>query len=150
MQALLAARGRTRNLMWQYLLYFVVGGTTVAAVAYIGTHYGGLVAAFVTSLPVLFLVAVILLYRNGGVDAGLQYIKGCLLLLPLFILYAVLTAWLLPRLGSLTAMIPGLALYLVPVLVFKKARRRGLYPQQGSTNGALPAFSQHRDEGTGQ
>ncbi|HUV44249.1 MAG TPA: hypothetical protein VMW13_05405 [Dehalococcoidales bacterium] len=136
--------------MWQYLVYFMIGGSVVATIAYVGTHHGGLLAAFVASLPVLFFVSLTLLYRNGGLDAALQYVKGSLLFLPVFVLYAVLTAWLLPRLGSLTAIIPGLALYFVPLLAFKRAQRRRLYPQQGSTDSSLSVFSQRRDEGADQ
>jgi len=66
--------------MWQYLVYFVIGGTVVATVAYIGTHHGGLVAAFVASLPVFFLVSLTLnearqrgLYpQQGSTDSSLS------------------------------------------------------------------------------
>ena len=91
-EALAVLQWRSSNLMWQYLLYFVMGGVTVATVAYICTHHGGLVAAFVTGLPVFFLVS----------------------------------------------------------LTLNEARRRGLYPQQGSTDSSLSVFSQRRDEGADQ
>jgi hypothetical protein len=136
--------------MWQYLAYFVIGSTVVATVAYVGTHYGGLAAAFVASLPIVFLVSLTLLYRNGGVNVSLQHIKGSLLFLPVFALYAALTARLLPRLGTLAGMVPGLALYIVPLVALREARQHGVHPRQGSKDGSLSVVSQHLDGGTGQ
>jgi len=95
----------------------------VTAVAYIGGRGNGVLAAFVASLPMLFLLNVLLMYRNGGIAASITYTKGSLLFLPAFACYAALTAWLLPHLGMPKALVLGLPIYAVPIIVAKKIIR---------------------------
>jgi hypothetical protein len=59
------------DLMWPYVLYFFVGGTLVTAVA-MSAHTGRHDGRVRGSLPVLFIINVLLLYQNGGVSAGLS------------------------------------------------------------------------------
>ena len=106
--------------MVQYFIYFLIGGTVVALVAYLGSHINGMLAAFVASLPVLFLLNVLLMYQNGGVTASVTYAKGSLLFLPAFACYAGVTLWLLPRLGMPEALLPGLPIYLLPIMLIRK------------------------------
>jgi len=105
--------------MLQYFVYFLIGGTLVALVAYVGSHSNGMLAAFVASLPVLFLLNVLLMYRIGGVACSLDYVRGSLLVMPAFVCYATLTIWLLPRLGISKAFLPGLPIYLLPFMIGK-------------------------------
>jgi len=109
--------------MLQYLIYFLAGGTVVALVAYVGSRGNGMLAALVASLPVLFLLNVLLMYRNGGVASSLEYVKGSLLFVPAFVSYAALTIWLLPHLGMPKALLPGLPIYLVPMMMIRKVVR---------------------------
>lgn len=109
--------------MWQYFVYFLVGGTVVTMVAYIGSRFNGFLAALVASLPILFLLNVLLMYRNGGVTTSLDYVRGSLLFVPAFVCYAMLTVWLLPRLAMPWALLPGLPIYLLPVIVIRKVLR---------------------------
>ena len=106
--------------MWHYLFYFLIGGTVVTVVAYIGGRGNGILAAFVASWPVLFFLNVLLMYRNGGVAASITYTKGSLLFLPAFACYAALTIWLLPHLGMPKTLALGLPIYAVPIIVMKK------------------------------
>jgi hypothetical protein len=112
--------------MWHYLLYFLIGGTVVTVVAYIGGRGNGILAAFVASLPMLFLLNVLLMYRNGGLAAGITYTKVSLLFLPAFACYAALTIWLLPHLSMPKALVLGLPIYAVPIIVTKKIRTKML------------------------
>ncbi len=105
--------------MLQYFIYFLIGGTVVALVAYVGIRGNGILAACVASLPILFLLNVLLMYRNGGVTTSLDYVRGSLLFVPAFVCYATLTAWLLPRLGTPEALLPGLPIYLLPMMIRK-------------------------------
>lgn len=91
----------------------------VTVVAYIGSRSNGFLAALVASLPILFLLNVLLMYRNGGVSTSLDYVRSSLLFLPAFVGYATLTIWLLPRLGIPEALLPGLPIYLLPVMIRK-------------------------------
>ena len=103
--------------MWPYVLYFVLGGTLVTAVAYVGKHGDGMTAAFIASLPVLFIVNVFLLYHNGGVSAGLTYARGALLYLPMFVGCVLLTMVLLPRIEAPLAVLAGVSVYALPAMV---------------------------------
>ena len=103
--------------MWSYALYFVVGGTVVTAVAYVGKHGDGMTAAFIASLPVLFIINVLLLYQHGGVSAGMAYARGALMYLPMFVGCVLLTMVLLPRIGLPLAMLAGVSVYALPAAV---------------------------------
>ena len=94
--------------------------------AYVGSKSGGMLAAFVASLPMLFLLNVLLMYRNGGLAASITYTKGALLFLPAFACYAAVTIWLLPHLGMPKALVPGLPIYTVPIIMMKKIRPKML------------------------
>ena len=110
--------------MLQYLIYFLIGGTVVAAVAYLGSRGDSALAAFVASLPVLFLLNVFVMYRAGGMNGSLTYAKGVVLMLPIFVFYAALTIWLLPRLGMPKALVLGLPVYLIPVVAIRMRRHK--------------------------
>ena len=110
--------------MLQYFIYFLIGGTVVTVVAYIGSRSNGFLAALVASLPILFLLNVLLMYRNGGVTTSLDYVRGSLLFAPAFVCYATLTVWLLPRLGMPEALLPGLPIYLLPMMIRKVVRSK--------------------------
>ena len=110
--------------MLQYFIYFLIGGTVVTVVAYIGSRSNGFLAALVASLPILFLLNVLLMYRNGGVTTSLDYARGSLLFVPAFVCYATLTVWLLPRLGMPEALLPGLPIYLLPMMIRKVVRSK--------------------------
>jgi hypothetical protein len=109
--------------MSSYVLYFLIGGTVVTTVAYIGTHADGMTAAFVAGLPVLFIINVLLLYHTGGVSAGVSYARGALICTPVFVVCVVLTMWLLPRLQMPWALIAGASVYGVFLLVRRRSGR---------------------------
>ena len=115
--------------MWPYALYFIVGGTLVTAVAYVGKHGDGMSAAFIASLPVIFIINVFLLYQNGGVSAGMSYARGALIYLPMFIGCVLLTMVLLPRIGMPLSMMAGVSVYALPALVRPFVVRRRLRRQ---------------------
>ena len=110
--------------MLQYLIYFLIGGTVVAAVAYLGSRGDSALAALVASLPVLFLLNVFVMYRVGGMNGSLTYAKSVVLMLPIFVFYAALTTWLLPRLGMPKALMLGLPVYLIPVVAIRMRRHK--------------------------
>ncbi len=111
--------------MWPYAAYFVVGGTLVSAVAYVGKHGDGMSAAFVAGLPVLFLINVVLLCQSGGIAAGLSYARGALVYLPMFVGCVLLTMMLLPRIGMPWAALAGASVYLV-LMVRPSGTRRAV------------------------
>ncbi|MBN1152124.1 MAG: hypothetical protein JXA58_02840 [Dehalococcoidia bacterium] len=133
--------------MWPYALYFLVGGTLVTAVAYVGKHGDGMTAAFVASLPVLFIINMFLLYQNGGVSAGLSYARGALLYLPMFVSCVLLTMVLLPRIDAPLAVLAGVSVYSLPavvrpIIVRRRMRRDALASAASTPSLVQPARMQ--------
>jgi hypothetical protein len=94
--------------MWPYVMYFLIGGTIVSLAAYVGSRGDGMAAAFVASIPVIFITNLVLLYHNGGVSAGLTYAKGALMYVTFCV---VLTMVLLPRIGMPWSLLAGMSVY---------------------------------------
>jgi len=143
--------------MWPYVLYFIIGGTLVTAVAYVGKHGDGMSAAFVASLPVLFIINVLVLYNSGGLSAGLSYARGALMYLPMFVGCVLLTMVLLPRIGMPFAMLAGVSVYALPAVVRplvmrRRAAHRQALPQSipqvqvQSAISALPSVTENVEE----
>jgi len=119
--------------MLQYVIYFIAGGTLAALVAYFAGRGNPVLAALVGSIPVMFLLNIYLVYRAGGVSSSLAYSKGVLLLVPAFILFVIVTMWLLPGLGMPKALLPGMTVYPVLALI-SRAKKHGL-PKRWSNHG---------------
>ncbi|MBN1369776.1 MAG: hypothetical protein JW954_06030 [Dehalococcoidaceae bacterium] len=112
--------------MLQYLLYFVVGGGLVALVAFLAQRGNATLTIMVANIPVMFLLNMLLTYKAGGVDGSLMYAKAALMYLPFYIIFVVITMFLIPRLGMPLALIPGSLVFIVPVLIRRmRARRTG-------------------------
>ena len=103
--------------MWYYVIYFIAGGALVTLVAYLAGRGNPLLTVLVGNIPIMFLLNIFLVYQAGGVSSSLAYAKGVLSLLPIFILFVILTLWLLPQLGMPKALLPGMAVYLVPAVI---------------------------------
>ncbi len=103
--------------MGPYLVYFIIGGTVVSAVAYIGKNGDGMAAGFVAGLPILFVINLFLLYQHGGMSAGLSFTRGALVYAPFFTIFVLLTLILLPRVGMPWAVLGGISMYSVPAIV---------------------------------
>jgi hypothetical protein len=111
--------------MWQYILCFIAGGSIVASVAYLSGRGNPLLAAIVANIPMLFLINIFLVYRIAGVSGSLVYAEGVLLLLPVFILFVIITILLLPYLGMPMALLPSMLVYLVtPVMYYMRKQRK--------------------------
>jgi uncharacterized membrane protein (GlpM family) len=94
-------------------LYFVVGGAIVVLVSHFGSQGRGLLAAFVAFIPSITVVTLCTIYFNGGASAATSYVKGMLLLLPAWSLYALLLFYLLPRLGLAPSLLISISVYLI-------------------------------------
>jgi uncharacterized membrane protein (GlpM family) len=92
-------------------LYFVIGGTIVTLVTWLGSQGRGLLAAFIALFPALTVVTLAAIYVKEGVDPTVSYAKGLLLLLPAWVLYVLTLIFLVPRLGLAPALAIGIALY---------------------------------------
>jgi len=121
--------------MLQYVIYFIAGGALAALVAYFAGRGNPSLTALVGSIPVMFLLNVYLVYRATGVSSSLAYSKGVLLMVPAFVIFVMVTMWLLPRLGMPKALLPGLTVYPVLALI-SQARRHRLPKRMGNNDNA--------------
>ncbi len=97
----------------KYLLYFVLGGSIVAVTTYFGSEKKGLLAAFFAIFPFITGITLFTVYSAAGLDAVTSYVKGLILLTPVWILYLVCVLYLLPRYGFWTALTAGIIIYII-------------------------------------
>ncbi|MBI2858929.1 MAG: DUF3147 domain-containing protein [Chloroflexi bacterium] len=99
---------------WRLLLiYFVLGGATVAAISYFGAQGKGPIAAFLALLPSISVVTLVAIHLQGGANASLSYARNMLFLFPAWVLYIVAIVLLLPRIGIAGSLLIGIPLYVV-------------------------------------
>lgn len=109
--------------MVQCLLSFLVGGSLLAFVTFVAQKGNATLTILVANIPVMFLLNILMTYRVGGVDSSLNYAKGALMYLPFYILFVMITMWLIPRLGMPGALLPGIPVFIIPVII-KRWRAR--------------------------
>lgn len=110
--------------MWQYLLYFLIGGTIVALVAYFVNQGNQVLTILVGNIPILFLLNTILAYRAGGSMSSIAYAKGALISLPFFIIFVLMVLFILPRINTPAAILPAMLVYIIPPIIFHRMRQR--------------------------
>ncbi|MDD5604328.1 MAG: hypothetical protein RBR99_04410 [Dehalococcoidales bacterium] len=103
--------------MLQCLLSFFVGGGLLALVSFVAQKGNATLTILVANIPVMFLLNVLSTYRVGGVDGSLNFAKGALMYLPFYIIFVLITMWLIPRLGLPGALFPGLPIFVIPALI---------------------------------
>ncbi len=97
----------------KYILYFVIGGTTVSLVSYFASHAKGLIAAFFANLPVITLVTFIIIYLQSGEKNVILYAKSLLIMLFPWLAYIFSVILLGPKIGIIPSLIFGLGTYLL-------------------------------------
>ncbi|MCJ7769046.1 MAG: hypothetical protein MUO92_01015 [Dehalococcoidales bacterium] len=110
--------------MWQYLIYFLIGGSIVALVAYMVNQGSQLLAILVGNIPVLFLLNITLAYRIGGATSSITYAKGALISLPFFIIFVLIVLLILPRINTTAAILPAMLVYIIPPFILYRRRHR--------------------------
>jgi hypothetical protein len=103
--------------MLQYLLYFVVGGGIVATVAFLAQKGNAALAVLVANIPIMFLLNMLLTYKAAGVTGSLTYANSALMYLPVYIIFVIITIWVLPRLGMPKALLPGVPVFILPLMI---------------------------------
>lgn len=92
-------------------LYFVVGGLAVSITTYFGSQGKGILAAFVGMFPAATVITFCAIYFHSGMPSVTSYARGLLILLPPWIIYALVMYFLAPRLGLAPALVIGVAVY---------------------------------------
>lgn len=101
----------------KYLIYFILGGLIVTLATYFGSEKKGLLAAFIAMFPVVTAFTLVTIYSAAGSDAVISYIKGLLLLTPIWILYLVCVLYLLPKYGFWISLTTGIIIYMIIALI---------------------------------
>lgn len=96
----------------RYVVYFLVGGALISAVAWLGGRGRTLVASFLAMLPALTLVTFVVVYLEGGPQVTRDYARGLLVFLPGWVAYVVFMWLAVARLGLCWALAGGVALFL--------------------------------------
>jgi uncharacterized membrane protein (GlpM family) len=91
--------------------YFLIGGSLTSAIVFFGARGKGMLAAFLTNMPCLTLLAFYLIYREGGNSAVNKYVNGFLYTIPPWILYILAVWFLCPRFGVVPSLLVGVGLY---------------------------------------
>ncbi|MDI6724247.1 MAG: DUF3147 domain-containing protein [Methanobacterium sp.] len=105
----------------KYLIYFILGGLIVTLATYFGSEKRGLVAAFFAMFPVVTAFTLFTIYSASGSDAVTSYVKGLLLLTPIWIIYLLIVLYLLPKYNFWIALATGIIVYMLiaSILVFR-------------------------------
>ena len=97
----------------KFLLYFIIGGSILTLVTYFGSKDKGILAAFIALFPMVSLMSILTIYSEAGSLPVLDYVKGLLILTPLWIIFLFCILYLLPKQGLVVALIIGLAIYII-------------------------------------
>lgn len=95
------------------LLYFILGGTVVSVVTYLGVQGRGLLAAFIANFPSITVLTFYFIGSRAGPEATLSYARGLLILTPPWVLYVLCLLYLLPRWGMGWALVTGTIVYVL-------------------------------------
>lgn len=106
---------------WQKaLFYFMVGGSVLCVVTYLGSRHEGFWASFVAVLPVITATTFVTVHREGGAPAIATYAKGLILLQPAWLSYVAIVVYLTPRRGLPAALAIGVSVYVAGALLIKR------------------------------
>lgn len=97
----------------RYLLYFLLGGTVTTVVTYLASHSRGLLAAFVSNLPVASLCTFLLIYFNTGQEGVVNYAKGLITMLLPWLFYIACVIFLTPRISFFSSLFLGVSLFIL-------------------------------------
>jgi hypothetical protein len=97
----------------KFILYFIIGGSILTFVTYFGSKDKGILAAFIALFPMVSLVSILTIYSEAGSLPVLDYVKGLLILTPLWIIFLLCVTYLLPKQGLFVALVIGIAIYII-------------------------------------
>lgn len=98
--------------MLRYLLYFLLGGSIVSLVTYLGARGSGWAAAFIAMFPAVTVITFVTIYLEAGAESVGGYIRGLFLVLPAWICYLAMVYFLAGRIGLISIPL-GVLVYLL-------------------------------------
>jgi uncharacterized membrane protein (GlpM family) len=97
----------------KFILYFIIGGSILTLITYFGSKDKGILAAFIALFPMVTIMSIVTIYSEAGSLPVLDYVKGLLILTPVWIIFLICIAYFLPKQGLLVAIGIGLVIYVV-------------------------------------
>jgi len=97
----------------KFIIYFIIGGSILTLVTYYGTRDKGVIAAFIAMFPTVTAMSIITIYSQSGSLHVLKYVKGLLMLTPIWIIFLFCILYILPKFGLFPALGIGMVLYLI-------------------------------------
>jgi len=104
------------------LLDFLIGGSVVTLVSYLGSKGSGLFAAFITMFPSISTLGFYFIYKNGGNEAVIKYVQGFFLAIPSWIAYISLMYILCSRLGVIYSLVISVGSYMISSFCLSKMK----------------------------
>jgi uncharacterized membrane protein (GlpM family) len=101
----------------KFILYFLIGGTILTLVTYFGSKDKGIIAAFIAMFPLVTSMSIITIYSVAGSLFVQDYVKGLLILTPVWIIFLLCIYYLLPKQGLLIALCAGVAVYVIVAII---------------------------------
>jgi uncharacterized membrane protein (GlpM family) len=101
----------------KFILFFLIGGSILTLVTYFGSKDKGIIAAFIATFPLVTGMSIITIYSEAGSLFVLDYVKGLLILTPVWIIFLLCIFYLLPKQGLLIALGAGVAIYVIVAII---------------------------------
>jgi len=95
----------------KYVLYFIIGGTVVSVSTWAGSLGRSWLAAFVSTLPTLTVLAFILIYKNAGVEPTIPFAKNLLYFVVPWLAYVGFYILTVDRFGFWPALVGSVAIF---------------------------------------
>jgi len=110
-------------MLFQYIIYFIIGGSLVCAITFVGASGRGYWAAFLAYFPLLTLLTIISIYAQAGVEPAVSYAQGLILMTLPLLLYLSFVIWFLPYLGLVVSLLLAVVVYVVAGLAIEWVKR---------------------------
>lgn len=101
----------------KYLMYFLIGGTILTLITYLGSKDRGFLAAFIAMFPLISAISIVTIYAETGIVSALGYVKGLMIFTPIWILFLFTIAFILPKQGIMVAIASGVTIYIVSAII---------------------------------
>jgi uncharacterized membrane protein (GlpM family) len=104
----------------RFLIYFFLGGLVTVLVAYFAANGRGIISAFITTLPLLTILTVLIIFAEGGTGMVEEYTRGLLIFTPPWLCYVAIV-WLgTGRIGVFKSLALGVAAFVILSLLLQR------------------------------
>jgi len=99
----------------KYAAYFLIGGSVITVVTYLGGSGRSLLSAFIATFPVVTLASAIFIHREAGTALTADFVRGLLLFAPAWLAYLATLLVCLPRMSFIGAVASSIGVFLAGV-----------------------------------